>query len=641
MKQPDEFDAFYKESRDRLLAQTYALTGDLVASRRAVRDAFVVAWHRWRKLARLDGRAEAEAVVRPHAWRLAQRHHTARVLRRDRDLDPRVAATLEALGKLSVAQRKALVLTQLAAVSMPQMGREVGLPLEDAERELQSGAAALALALDVETAELRMRFEEVAAAAVAQSRWPRATIVRRAGASRRRAHTLVGVVGAVAAVVVTGALVTDAAGVRPQPYVAPQEPGATPTRPAGPPSEQIDVGEGAIALTDAALLDVPTVAPTLRRSLGDRAWTVARTTDNSAGNGRVMPCQLERYADPRGEAALVRVLSAAEGRRLPAAGVVQLAEASSSTRAAQRTYRTMVGWFAGCTEPRVQLLGTRTPQGLGDESVQLVLRSWADPVTTWVVGVARTGVFTTTTFLRVGDDETPDREAAATVLGAAVDELCALPDGGGCGPAGAPELVDRTPLPAGPAPALVGELDLPPLSRFDEPWVGTEARRPTTNPAATSCDETAFTGEVRGASFDRAATRTFLLPESGLPQEFGLSETVGALPPRAAAAFVDRVRERLESCADRDLNTDVESLGTRDVGPRGAEETVTLSAWRLEVAVDDERDLVFLMAVLRNGTAVGQLGYVPADGARLEAEVFLDLAERARDRLEALPPPRD
>ena len=50
MIQPDEFDAFYKRTRTRLLLQTYALTGDLPAARAAVRDSFIVTWHHWRKV---------------------------------------------------------------------------------------------------------------------------------------------------------------------------------------------------------------------------------------------------------------------------------------------------------------------------------------------------------------------------------------------------------------------------------------------------------------------------------------------------------------------------------------------------------------------------------------------------------------
>ena len=52
-----------------LLVQTYALTGDLPASRSAVRDAFVAAWHHWRKVSRLE---DPESWVRPHAWQHAQ-----------------------------------------------------------------------------------------------------------------------------------------------------------------------------------------------------------------------------------------------------------------------------------------------------------------------------------------------------------------------------------------------------------------------------------------------------------------------------------------------------------------------------------------------------------------------------------------
>ena len=131
MRQPDDFDAFYKDARERLLVQTYALTGDLGASRRAVREAFVVCWHHWRKLSRHE---RPEDHVRPHAWRLAQRKHTARVWHREKDITPDTRATLDALGRLTMQQRRVLVLTQLASVSMDQMAQEVGLPLERPER---------------------------------------------------------------------------------------------------------------------------------------------------------------------------------------------------------------------------------------------------------------------------------------------------------------------------------------------------------------------------------------------------------------------------------------------------------------------------------------------------------------------------
>jgi DNA-directed RNA polymerase specialized sigma24 family protein len=156
MRNPDEFDAFYKDARDRLLLQTYALTGDLPASRAAVRDSFVVAWHHWRKISRLE---DPESWARPHAWSHAQRRHTGRLWRREKGLAPADRATLDALGKLPVTQRKTLLLTHLTTVSMADMAREVGLPPADAERELQTATAQFAVHRDVPTTSIRVLFE--------------------------------------------------------------------------------------------------------------------------------------------------------------------------------------------------------------------------------------------------------------------------------------------------------------------------------------------------------------------------------------------------------------------------------------------------------------------------------------------------
>ncbi|MCW2796215.1 hypothetical protein, partial [Nocardioides sp.] len=156
MRDPNEFDAFYLDARERLLLQTYALTGDLAASRGAVRHAFVVAWHHWRKVSRLD---DPESWVRPIAWGQAHRRQTARLWHRDKALDLEVRATLDALGKLPLNQRKVLLLTQLATVSMDQMAREVGIPLDRAERELQTATAQFSMARDVPTTVIRTLFE--------------------------------------------------------------------------------------------------------------------------------------------------------------------------------------------------------------------------------------------------------------------------------------------------------------------------------------------------------------------------------------------------------------------------------------------------------------------------------------------------
>ena len=210
-RSPEGFEAFYKDVRGRLLLQTYALTGDLVAAQRAVRDAMVVAWHHWRKVSRLE---LPEDYVRPLAWTRAQRRSSARWWARQKDIDAETRATLDALGKLSTTQRKVLLLTHLTALPIDDMAREVGVTRATAERELQTASAQFAVHREVPSTAIRGVLEALAPG-LESVRWPRPSIVMRAGSARRRAHTAVGVATAVAAVLVSGSLVTDAAGARP------------------------------------------------------------------------------------------------------------------------------------------------------------------------------------------------------------------------------------------------------------------------------------------------------------------------------------------------------------------------------------------------------------------------------------------
>ena len=101
MKDPDEFDQFYKDVRDRLLVLTYCLTGDLSSSRAAVRDAFVSPGTTGARC-----RSWRTRGVDPGACAHAQRRHTAKLWHREKGLDPEAKATLDALGKLSQHQRR-------------------------------------------------------------------------------------------------------------------------------------------------------------------------------------------------------------------------------------------------------------------------------------------------------------------------------------------------------------------------------------------------------------------------------------------------------------------------------------------------------------------------------------------------------
>ena len=184
-RSPEGFEAFYKDVRGRLLLQTYALTGDLHAAQRAVRDAMVVAWHHWRKVSRLE---QPEDYVRPLAWTRAQRRSSARWWARQKDLDAETRATLDALAKLSTTQRKVLLLTHLTALPIDDMSREVGVTRASAERELQTASAQFAVHREVPSTAIRGVLEAIAPA-LESVRWPRPSIVMRAGSARRaRAH---------------------------------------------------------------------------------------------------------------------------------------------------------------------------------------------------------------------------------------------------------------------------------------------------------------------------------------------------------------------------------------------------------------------------------------------------------------------
>lgn len=610
----DDFDAFYKQSRDRLLLQTWALTGDFAAARSAVRHTFVVAWHQWRKVSRHE---DPESWARPQAWAYAQHRHTARLGHRDKDLDPEVKATLDALGKLPPAQRRVLLLSQLSTVSLDEMAREVGLLRADAERELQTATAQFSVLRDVASTDIGGLLEPMAAT-VAETRWPRGSIVRRSGAARRRTHAVVAAAATVAALVVSGMLVTDATGVRP---TLDREPVST-RQAAVVDDEDRPEPDPQPPLVPDALLTAGQVASSVKGN----SWTVTRTDGNTEGDGRALPCQAERYADPRGTAALLRTFAASRTGG-PRRTVGQLAESSRSDRAARRTYQRSVGWYAACDEARVQLLSTRRIGGIGNQAVLLALRSWQRPVRTTVVGVARTGRITTTTTLRVTGDARPDVRGATRLLNRAVSGLCTLPDGGAC--TGEPTPALARPFPIGDAPSLLQEIDLPPVRGVSEPWTGSPTVRANENPAATPCDRTSF----RGGGISRNVTRTFVILDAGLPPAFGLSETTGALPRRKAASFVDGVRNRLARCADDDLTTEVRRLAHTDTRRED------LTVWSVSTELSDAMTVRYLMAIVRTGTAVAQVGFVPAGARTMSDRDFIGVARRALERLHEHPAP--
>jgi hypothetical protein len=307
---------------------------------------------------------------------------------------------------------------------------------------------------------------------------------------------------------------------------------------------------------------------------------------------------------------------------------VQATELSASRRAARRAYDTALGWYAGCSDPRVQLLSTQRVDGVGDEAMMLVLRAWGQPTWSYVAGVARSGRLTTTTFTRSTATAPADLGRSVRLLGTAVQGMCGQPHAGAC--VTRPRVRPVAPLPVGRVPGMLDAVDLPPIVGVPKPWVGTEPRRAMDNDASTSCDDADF----RSAPMSNNVTRTFVIPGSRLPAQFGITETVGTMPARRAKAFVERIRTRMAACPDEDLGTDVTRVAHRAGAARD------LSVWLVRTELSEDRTVSFLMGIVREGTAIGQVGFVPDARVTMPRPAFVALLERAAARLPAMPRPR-
>lgn len=628
MRSPEAFDTFYATTRDRLLLEAYALTGDLPAARTAVRDAFSVAWHHWSKVGRLD---DPEAWVRPHAHSRALHRHTARPWHRDKAVDANVRATLEALAKLTSHERKVLVLTSLSPLSLTDIAREVGLPRADTERALQSATSRFAMARAVPSTDVRLRLDALRAPLLGTS-WPRSTIIRRTGTARRRTHTLIGSAAVIAALLVSGTVVASGGAA---PSSLDQE-SALPG---------ISMREGSVdeapALEDATLLSTAQ----MKRYGRGLTWSEGETSDNLAGSGLVMPCQQARFADPAGAGALMRSFTGtAEVDKLSRTGkgkgkkarttrrtvteeratAVQFVELSADDAQAQAAFEVTRGWYADCLDSRVQLLSTDAVSRVGDDATVMTLRSWDKTPSRISVGLARTGQLTVTTLVR-STGAPVNAKAAAAGLAAAVNAACGSPGAGAC--AGPPKVRPSEPFPVGRPAGLLAAVDMPPVAGAVGPWVGTDPERARSNFASTRCDNTQF----RGQGMRHTLTRTFVFPAMQKEKTFGLTQTVATMKASQATRFVDEVRSRIRKCGEANLGTSVDSLVNR------SRNDTELTVWDLDVEISDNRTIQFWMAIMRDGNAVSQVGFTPTSGMTMARDDFTAIAERALERLGDLP----
>lgn len=196
---------------------------------------------------------------------------------------------------------------------------------------------------------------------------------------------------------------------------------------------------------------------------------------------------------------------------------------------------------------------------------------------------------------------------------------------------------DRPPYRSGGTPGMLAEIDLPALRPDPGPWVGTPAAELTKDridAGAIGCNTVHLFGKVNGTAIQDNRFRTFVFSGAKLPPQVGLTQTVGALPPRQAAAFVTRFREQMAECPELDATagTEVTELGATGRGPQA------MSVWHLSTALPGDRTIEYDVAVLRQGTAVSVLVYVAAPRAQIADTDFVALAQRALQRLARIAP---
>jgi DNA-directed RNA polymerase specialized sigma24 family protein len=603
MRAEEQFDSFYLKSRRALVHQTFALTGDLPAADRAVRDAYVSAWHHWRKVKAYD---DPRDWVRPRAWAQAQRRHTARLWHRTRDLSAEDREVLDALHKLTSAERRAVLMVHLAGVPADLAARELNVTQEALEQQAEKGASTFAATLGVDASAVRSTLMRLGEAS-SQVSLPRPAAIRREGRARRRTHTLVAAAATTFLAISSGAFAhesTDASGAGPL-SASPEE--AEPSRsPSPPPESNLPSADDLLLASDLKPLEA------------EGTWRVVDTHDNTAGEGINYRCQQERFADPDGLATLVRQMEASGS---PESTVVQSFEISESPDQAASTYATVLSWFSGCTDG-MHLRQTYHVAGVGERAMMFEMETWGAPRTAYSVGVAQVGqVVSTLVVRRVDAPMTPGKRVAG-LLAQTAESLCERAGGPDC--TQNPEMKVTSPQPTGETRGALATVDLPPLTGVTRPWVGTNPAPAPQNPARTSCDR----AEFRQSGAVRARTRTFLVPEANLPDHFGLTETYGTFKTeKAAKGFMDTVRKRFAGCEDRDLATSVMAPSQLREGKLDG------STWRLRTELSENRDVRFDVGFVRRGNAVAHVLFVPTQRADLRPGEFRRLVIRAGQRL--------
>ena len=599
MTRVDEFNSFYNRTFTQALQVTYAVTGDRQVAFESTVDAYRRAWRDSSKIRE----GNPLAYVRNEAWKMTGLSRGTHPLRRKHEEDSDTPL-LEALGELSVTDRRLIVLMTLGNTDLEEASTEVNLPAEEGIESVTNALAALEATLGQSLDQIERRMNGLGKA-TASFEQPQPATIRQAAKRGRQRNTVLLVAAAITLVVGGGFVVTEGQ--------------ALDSRASLPHREKIGAERSDIVL-DAENIDTGNLLTISQVTTLDpaRNWAVD-TTDKSLDNTTpYATCPVKRFADPDPLRVLVRTYDTkGEGEER----VAQAIEVSRSPKIADKAYRRLVQWYSDCQHPRVQLVDSYSVQRPAGDFQILRLRSQSTPVRTFTVGFSHSGNVTSTLVHEVDGTAGPKVETFARTLNNSVSRLCA-DSGGDC----TDEIsVMRTEPPRTTNdPAFLGIVDLPPIAEIDRVWVGVTAF-PTkkVNPAATECDRADF------SSIPTAQSKVFVIPQAKeLPKEFGVAETMGRFPnEKLAKAFVNTIGARVEDCAATKLSAKVDQRSSFKTSAYSGK------SWRIALEVTGGKTVYFRVAIVRRGTDVAQVTFTPSAGFDVTDKSFAALASRAGARL--------
>jgi RNA polymerase sigma-70 factor, ECF subfamily len=153
LRAEEEFDELYRTCRDRLVVQIAAVCGDPSEARDFVQEAFVRAWIDWD---RISGYEDPEGWIRRVAYRVAVgRWRRSRKLllradvhRQQVELPGEQAGVIDALQRIPLSERRAIVLHHVCGLSVADTAAELSAPEGTVKSWLSRGRAHLASALE-------------------------------------------------------------------------------------------------------------------------------------------------------------------------------------------------------------------------------------------------------------------------------------------------------------------------------------------------------------------------------------------------------------------------------------------------------------------------------------------------------------